>query len=168
AKRPPVSTSASVIRRADLLQGNPAPSEGVLNARESIAAQSESETCLRGRDGGLPGAWATTAAGRRPGGALRLAGGIVAAALEFSVAAGTHHLRLAAARTRFAGRLRRRRLFLALSALDVIAFRIQRAADELAQPAHAIDKPPVSTLLLALRAVLACFAHRDFDPGGRF
>src|SRR5439155_26542304 len=40
----PVSTSASVVRRADLLRGNPAPSEGVLNARESIAAQSESET----------------------------------------------------------------------------------------------------------------------------
>src|SRR5207253_9972032 len=59
---PPVSTSALVIRRADLLRGNPAPSEGVLNARESIAAQSEFETGAT-----RPGRWASGTLGRDRG-----------------------------------------------------------------------------------------------------
>src|SRR5260370_11308719 len=58
--------------------------------------------------------------------------------------------RLAAFRAHLAGRLRGRRLLLARAALDVIALVVERAADELAQPAHTVDETAGAPFLLAL------------------
>src|SRR5213082_356872 len=73
------------------------------------------------------------------------------------------HQRLAAFRAHLAGGLRWRRLLLALATLDVIALGIQRAADELAELAHAVDETASASLLLALGTVLAGFPHGDLD-----
>src|ERR1700674_451323 len=256
-KRPPVCTSASVIRPPDLRAGNPWPSRDVLicSPKYSRCARGWKPGLCRGDRRLLCSRATGTGGGAGAGGPLGFTGGIVRAALELSVLSLSQYLRLpatragivhqqltgggwrdhslaafdeatvgiagaadeapkaplaveqrlatvradaaldhvgrvdlalhvaafritgagdegatfsgardqrlAAFRAHLAGRLRGRRLLLALATLDVIALGIEGAADEFAEFAHAVDETAVASFLLALRAVLAGLPHGD-------
>src|SRR5919109_4862103 len=81
-----------------------------------------------------------------------------------TMSAGSIDQGLAAFGTHLTGWLRRWGLLLTLAPLDVVTLRVERAADEFAQPAHPVDQAAVAALLFALRTVFARFAHRDLDP----
>src|SRR5207245_8274488 len=88
---------------------------------------------------------------------------ITGAGHERTPLAGSLDQRLAAGGAHFTRRFWWRRLFLALSPLDVVTFRIERTADELPQTAHAVNQPAVATLFLAFREIFSGPPHRHLD-----